>query len=170
MNIVNVLPYSKVSCAVVGNTKPYSRYLKYGASGNEDDTSIGSWNSSLTVDGMRTPGWIYSSKKYGTIVDQLVRDINNGTIKPDAEEKKKGPIVSSELFLALVTRVEKLEEEIKRLQTPVNTKSIEMKMNKIEMKNGRTGKASDDSNETSEESETSEDDTAIKHVPLRKKK
>jgi hypothetical protein len=77
--------YTEKSVAVFGDTKPFSDRLK---------ELGGRYNPNLTLNGEKTPGWIFSNKKKEEL-QQLINNINNGEI--DVQNKSDTSSVLSEL-------------------------------------------------------------------------
>lgn len=77
--------YTEKSVAVFGDTKPFSDRLK---------ELGGRYNPNLTLNGERTPGWIFSNKKKEEL-QQLTDKINKGEI--DVQNKSDTSSILSEL-------------------------------------------------------------------------
>jgi hypothetical protein len=107
---VEIVQYSDKAIAVFGDTKPYVNELK---------ELGGKFNPSLTHENEKKPGWIYP-KKVSDKLQELVTKINAGVVKPSESVKsyatEKINSVDIKVFMALVSRVERLEQEIKLLQ------------------------------------------------------
>lgn len=126
MEIIN---YSDRAVAVFGNTKPYSETLKQAG---------GCYNPSLKYgndEETRRPGWIFPKSKE-TNVKQLVDNLNSqpqptpsssssSTSKPTYS--KSVDTIDKKTFMALVTRVERLEQELKLLQQGAGIKNTNSK-------------------------------------------
>jgi hypothetical protein len=63
--------YTEKSVAVFGDTKPFSEKLK---------ELGGRYNPNLTLNGEKTPGWIFSNKKKEEL-QELTEKINKGEIQ-----------------------------------------------------------------------------------------
>lgn len=104
---LRIVDYSEKSIAVFGDTKPFKNYLL--------DIG-GKYNDKLTFEDKKTPGWIFSKSKRAK-VEELVDEVNDGTLKPEVVEDKvsysRMPEVSRKDFMALVSRVEHLEQLLK---------------------------------------------------------
>lgn len=115
---LDLVDYSERAIAVFGDTKNFKNDLiKIG----------GKFNPSLKrTDDSRAPGYIFSKTKR-TVVENLLRDISTGTVKATpVEEGKRNysnsnsatPIdaVDRKTFMALVSRVERLEQELRLMR------------------------------------------------------
>ncbi len=110
---INIVNYSEKSIAVLGETKPIKEHLS--ALG-------GKWNPSLTHNGEKVAGWIFVTSKRDEVKKVLV-SYSQGTLG-DAPVKEKKEYIkretspsidfqfTKEMYLALVTRIEKLENEL----------------------------------------------------------
>jgi hypothetical protein len=108
---INIVNYSEKSIAVLGETKPLKEHLS--ALG-------GKWNPSLTHNGEKVAGWIFVTSKRDE-VKKILMSYSQGTLG-DAPAKKEyvkretspseGFQFTKEMYLALVTRIEKLENEL----------------------------------------------------------
>ena len=112
MSRVEIKEYSEKAIAVFGDTKPFSNELK--------DIG-GKFNPSLTyTENDKRPGWIYS-KKMADKVRELIEKINAGVVKPTDKSTSSSsydntkPTIDIKIFMALVSRVERLEQELKLL-------------------------------------------------------
>ena len=110
---INIVNYSEKSIAVLGETKPIKEHLS--ALG-------GKWNPSLTHNGEKVAGWIFVTSKRDD-VKKILLSYSQGSLG-DAPVKEKKEYVkretspsidfqfTKEMYLALVTRIEKLENEL----------------------------------------------------------
>ena len=81
----------------------------------------GKFNPSLKNGESRVPGWIFPKSKK-EFVDRLAMDINSGIIKPDnslSSSSSSSPI-NHQAFLALVSRVEALEQELRLMKNQLS--------------------------------------------------
>jgi hypothetical protein len=124
---INIVNYSEKSIAVLGETKPIKEHLS--AIG-------GKWNPSLTHNGEKVAGWIFITSKREE-VKKVLMSYSQGTLG-DAPVKKEYPIkreispsidfqFTKEMYLALVTRIEKLENELVIAKRAVGVSSSESK-------------------------------------------
>jgi len=108
-NKVEIVQYSEKAISVFGDTKPYINELK---------EIGGKFNPALTHENEKKAGWIYP-KKVLEKLQELVTKINAGVVKPSEVSKtnstEKISLVDIKVFMALVSRVERLEQEIKLL-------------------------------------------------------
>ena len=111
-NKVEIVQYSEKAIAVFGDTKPYINELK---------ELGGKFNPALTHENEKKAGWIYPKKALEKL-QELVTKINAGVVKPSEVSKasshsssEKINSVDIKVFMALVSRVERLEQEIKLL-------------------------------------------------------
>ena len=122
---INIVNYSEKSIAVLGETKPIKEHLS--AIG-------GKWNPSLTHNGEKVAGWIFVISKRDE-VKKVLTSYSQGTLG-DAPVKKEYPIkreippsidfqITKEMYLALVTRIEKLENELVIAKRAVGVSSSE---------------------------------------------
>jgi hypothetical protein len=122
---INIVNYSEKSIAVLGETKPLREHLS--AIG-------GKWNPSLTHNGEKVAGWIFVTSKRDE-VKKVLTSYSQGTLG-DAPVKKEYPTkreispsidfqFTKEMYLALVTRIEKLENELVIAKRAVGVSSSE---------------------------------------------
>ena len=122
---INIVNYSEKSIAVLGETKPLREHLS--AIG-------GKWNPSLTHNGEKVAGWIFVSSKRDE-VKKVLTSYSQGSLG-DAPVKKEYPTkreispsidfqFTKEMYLALVTRIEKLENELVIAKRAVGVSSSE---------------------------------------------
>jgi hypothetical protein len=110
---INIVNYSEKSIAVLGETKPIKEHLS--AIG-------GKWNPSLTHNGEKVAGWIFVTSKREEVKKILVSYSQGSLGDVPVKEKKEyvkretspseGFQFTKEMYLALVTRIEKLENEL----------------------------------------------------------
>jgi hypothetical protein len=123
-----IVDYSEKAIALFGETKPYK---------NKITELGGKFNPSLKVENSedRKAGWIFPKSKRKS-VEQLINDIDNGTVQPmSGEEEKtysKTPStsqsssstsftgVSKQDFMNLLSKVERLEQEVNNLKSMLN--------------------------------------------------
>lgn len=129
--------YSEKSIALFGNTKPYSsEIMKIGGKFNP------SLKTSSDEDSARGPGWVFSKSKKNT-VQELVSQINSGVIKPSETTSSKSKkssssssagsvgsidtdnFITKQAFMALVSRVERLEQELRLIHQSTGKCSVE---------------------------------------------
>ena len=122
---INIVNYSEKSIAVLGETKPLKEHLS--AIG-------GKWNPSLTHNGEKVAGWIFVISKRDE-VKKVLTSYSQGTLG-DAPVKKEYPTkreispsidfqFTKEMYLALITRIEKLENELVIAKRAVGVSSSE---------------------------------------------
>ncbi len=108
---ITIVNYSEKAIAVFGNTKEIKDHL----------LSIGGkFNPSLKQNDERVAGWIFPSSKRED-VKKIITSYSQGNLEPVKLESVKKPKeqtensfdVSKEMYLALVSRIESLEAEIK---------------------------------------------------------
>jgi hypothetical protein len=108
---INIVNYSEKSIAVLGETKPIKEHLS--AIG-------GKWNPSLTHNGEKVAGWIFVISKRDE-VKKVLMSYSQGTlgdapVKKEYTKRETSPPsdfqFTKEMYLALVTRIEKLENEL----------------------------------------------------------
>ena len=109
---INIVNYSEKSIAVLGETKPIKEHLS--ALG-------GKWNPSLTHNGEKVAGWIFVTSKRDE-VKKVLTSYSQGTlgdapVKKEYVKRETSPSTNDfqftkEMYLALVTRIEKLENEL----------------------------------------------------------
>ena len=108
---INIVNYSEKSIAVLGETKPIKEHLS--AIG-------GKWNPSLTHNGEKVAGWIFVTSKREE-VKKVLMSYSQGTlgdapVKKEYIKRETSPSIdfqfTKEMYLALVTRIEKLENEL----------------------------------------------------------
>lgn len=133
--------YSERAIALFGDTKPYkNKIMEIG----------GKFNPSLKVSNSddRRAGFIFPKTKR-TVVQQLISDIESGTIEPGAIEEKSNNYtksvsssssssrssvnnttveVSKTDFMNLLSKVERLEQEVNNLKQQLSGKSDNTKM------------------------------------------
>jgi hypothetical protein len=127
---MEVINYTDRSVAVFGNTKPYSDQLKQAG---------GRFNPSLKYgddEETRRPGWIFPKTKENDI-RKLVDNLNSqpqpteNTSTSSSSSKptyqKSVDTVDKKTFMALLTRVERLEQELKLLQKSAGIKNTSTK-------------------------------------------
>jgi 4-hydroxy-3-methylbut-2-enyl diphosphate reductase IspH len=150
---VQLVQYSEKAIAVFGDTKPYINELK---------ELGGKFNPALTRDNEKCPGWIYP-KKTQDAVQELVTRINAGIVKgsetSSSSKSYEKPVVDAKIFMALVSRVERLEQEIKLLHEKMG---ITGKNESVKADLGKT--------EISEDYENEEDEEPIAKPRLMKRK
>jgi hypothetical protein len=115
-----IVDYSERAIALFGDTKPYKGKIM---------ELSGKFNPSLKVENSdeRRPGWVFPKTKKSQ-VEQLIKDINNGEVEPEVVEEKNSyksnntPIKSSTVevsrtdFMNLLSKVERLEQEVNNLK------------------------------------------------------
>ena len=108
---ISIVNYSEKAIAVFGNTKDIKDHLA--ALG-------GKFNPSLKQNDERVPGWVFPTAKREE-VKKIITAFSQGTLGEPPKKVEKVSSVSSpaetftiskEMFLALVTRIEKLEAEL----------------------------------------------------------
>ncbi len=117
---ISIVNYSEKAIAVFGNTKDIKDHLA--ALG-------GKFNPSLKQNDERVPGWVFPTGKKEE-VRKVITAFSQGTLgePPKKVEKITSSVsspaetftISKEMFLALVTRIEKLEAELE-----ISKKTIE---------------------------------------------
>lgn len=117
---ISIVNYSEKAIAVFGNTKDIKDHLA--ALG-------GKFNPSLKQNDERVPGWVFPTGKREE-VKKVITAFSQGTLgePPKKVEKTTSSVsspsetftISKEMFLALVTRIEKLEAELE-----ISKKTIE---------------------------------------------
>lgn len=123
---INIVNYSEKSIAVLGETKPIKEHLS--ALG-------GKWNPSLTHNGEKVAGWIFVTSKREE-VKKVLMSYSQGTLGDAPVKEKKeytkreiSPSIdfqfTKEMYLALVTRIEKLENELVIAKKAVGVSSSE---------------------------------------------
>lgn len=131
MSTLELIDYSERAIAVFGDTKLYLE--SFHALG-------GKYNPSLKYkEDARSPGWVFPKTKRDA-VEAVLNDISTGKIKkaPVTEKKTssyKGPTsshgdkdtVDRKAFLALASRVEKLEQDLAMLMANGNAKKTAVK-------------------------------------------
>jgi hypothetical protein len=109
---INIVNYSEKSIAVLGETKPIKEHLS--AIG-------GKWNPSLTHNGEKVAGWIFVTSKREEVKKVLVSysqgSLGDAPVKKEYVKRETSPSTNDfqftkEMYLALVTRIEKLENEL----------------------------------------------------------
>lgn len=173
--------YTPKSIAIFGNTKPYSEIIK--EKGGKFNPSL---NYGTEDEPDRKPGWIFPSSKR-SIVEQLVNDINNGSIKSNNSSSNSNTKSSSsssnnstsksnyqhdyverKAFMVLISRIEKLEQEVALLTQKFNNNSNSVANNNSK----KTVIEFNEDNSEDEESnneENSDDDTPIPSLLKAKK-
>jgi hypothetical protein len=122
---INIVNYSEKSIAVLGETKPLKEHLS--ALG-------GKWNPSLTHNGEKVAGWIFVTSKRDE-VKKILTSYSQGTlgdapvkkeyVKRDTSPSTNDFQFTKEMYLALVTRIEKLENELVIAKRAVGVSSSE---------------------------------------------
>jgi len=116
---ISIVNYSEKAIAVFGNTKDIKDHLA-GLGGK--------FNPSLKQNDERVPGWVFPTSKKEE-VRKIITAFSQGTLGEPPKKVEKVSAVSSpaetftiskEMFLALVTRIEKLEAELE-----ISKKTIE---------------------------------------------
>ena len=117
---ISIVNYSEKAIAVFGNTKDIKDHLA--ALG-------GKFNPSLKQNDERVPGWVFPTGKREE-VKKIITAFSQGTLgePPKKVERVSSSVsspaetftISKEMFLALVTRIEKLEAELE-----ISKKTIE---------------------------------------------
>ena len=109
---INIVNYSEKSIAVLGETKPIKEHLS--AIG-------GKWNPSLTHNGEKVAGWIFVTSKREEVKKVLVSysqgSLGDAPVKKEYFKRETSPSTNDfqftkEMYLALVTRIERLENEL----------------------------------------------------------
>lgn len=91
---------------VQGNAYPYRDSLKQLG---------GQWNANLRVGDTTTKGWVFPMIKLDEIND-FIKKVSEGKVKPLESSPPQTFSVSQKDFLSLVSRVERLEEELAHLK------------------------------------------------------
>lgn len=123
---INIVNYSEKSIAVLGETKSIKEHLS--AIG-------GKWNPSLTHNGEKVAGWIFVISKRDE-VKKILMSYSQGTLGDVPVKEKKEYIkretspsnefqFTKEMYLALVTRIEKLENELVITKRSIGVSSSE---------------------------------------------
>lgn len=108
---ISIVNYSEKAIAVFGNTKEIKDHL----------LSIGGkFNPSLKQNDERVAGWIFPSSKRED-VKKIITSYSQGNLEPvktevvkkQKEQSEHSFEISKEMYLALVSRIESLEAEIK---------------------------------------------------------
>jgi hypothetical protein len=116
---ISIVNYSEKAIAVFGNTKDIKDHLA--ALG-------GKFNPSLKQNDERVPGWVFPTGKREE-VKKIITAFSQGTLGEPPKKVERVSSVSSpaetftiskEMFLALVTRIERLEAELE-----ISKKTIE---------------------------------------------
>lgn len=114
---ISIVNYSEKAIAVFGNTKDIKDHLL---------TLGGKFNPSLKQNDERVPGWVFPNSKKEE-VRKIITAFSQGTLgePPKKVEKVSSSppetfTISKEMFLALVTRIERLEAELE-----ISKKTIE---------------------------------------------
>jgi len=122
LNQIEIVDYSEKAIALFGETKNYREAIT--AAG-------GKFNPSLKYQEERRGGWIFPKVRRDAI-EKLVNDINSGkcAVSAPVEESKQKysrPVGSTSVtnidnraFLALVSRVEQLEQELDQVKRSLN--------------------------------------------------
>ena len=121
---INIVNYSEKAIAVLGETKPLKDHLS--AIG-------GKWNPSLTHNGEKVPGWIFVISKRDEVKKILLAysqgSLGDAPVKEKKEYTKTTPTnefsFTKEMYLALVSRIEKLESELTIAKRAVGVSSSE---------------------------------------------
>jgi hypothetical protein len=113
---VTLIDYSERGIAVIGNTKPYTKDLK---------TAGGTFNNYVKVGDKSMPGWFFSKTKLKDI-QKLVDDVNSGklTAQEPSYESKENNLDLKKAYQALVSRVERLEQELSLRKIEANNVNI----------------------------------------------
>jgi hypothetical protein len=128
---INIVNYSEKSIAVLGETKPIKDHLS--ALG-------GKWNPSLTHNGEKVAGWIFVTSKRDE-VKKILMSYSQGTLgdvpvkeKKEYTKRETSPTndfqFTKEMYLALVTRIEKLENDLVIAKKAVGVSSSEKAVKK----------------------------------------
>jgi hypothetical protein len=144
MPSLEIVDYTEKSVAVFGDTKSFKEeLLKLG----------GKFNGSLTRNGEKVAGWIFS-KANKEKLNNLNTSILKGEVK--AVEYTETPrYVEYKMFLELVTRVERLEAQLYKLGgSNMVTVSVKNKVNKVNKKEEKEESEESDTLEESSEEET----------------
>jgi hypothetical protein len=142
---VSIEDYSEKCILLKGETKVFKKHIM--------DIG-GKWNGTLK-------GWVFPKTKKD-IVKELTDKINNGKIEPVIEDSEKF-FISKEQYLALVSRVEWLENKLGRQETESKSKKNVSKTTKKQSKK-------DSESEESETSESEESEPEEKKTSFLKKK
>jgi len=119
---VQLVTYSEKAIAIFGETKPYINSLK---------ELGGKFNPALSHENEKSPGWIFPKKSLDK-VQELVTKINAGVIKPtETSSEYREKTVDVKMFMALVSRVERLEQELKLFHSQTGMKEKSSK-NEVE--------------------------------------
>lgn len=112
---MDIIDYTEKSIVIKGDdTKKFTTQL----------TELGGkFNRNLKKeDGSNFPGWVFPKSKR-TALEELKTNISKGNVKPsETDTAKKTTHVSYEMFLGLVSRVERLEAELDALKGNGNKK------------------------------------------------
>lgn len=158
--------YSERAIAVFGDTKMYKEaFTKIG----------GKYNPSLKYGEGRSAGWVFSKTKRD-LVETLLHDISTGKVKKDSPSKaapmtKDGagsiPVdaIDRKTFLALVSRVERLEQEL----TLIKKSKQSVTVKKPVQANVTFSGGSDDDGDDSEDEEEVEYSAPMPRLMPRKK-
>lgn len=138
MPVVSVRDYSEKAILLEGDTKYFATHI--------NETLKGKWNDTLK-------GWIFP-KTRKVMVEDFVKQANAGNIAPEVENKVKS-YVSREDFLAVVSRLERLEAQMSQVlankiePTPVVsiTKGVEQVDLRGEGRGGDGGRGGDEDDE-----------------------
>lgn len=160
-----IADYSERAIALFGETKPYK---------NKITELGGKFNLYLKVDNSedRKPGWIFPKSKR-KVVEQLINDIDNGTVQPMSVEEEKTysksnssssssssssstsiVSVSKQDFMNLLTKVERLEQEVNNLKLMLNGSNTSVKSTPI--KKQKIPEPSDESEQKTDDEEEEE--------------
>lgn len=172
---IELLDYSEKAIAVFGDTKAYK------------DAFIdirGKFNPSLKYgDDERQAGWIFP-KTQRSKVEEVISGIASGKIRPGTGESSSakkyerketssssdsGPVIDKRTFMALVTRVESLEQELRLLRAKVYGSTDEV----VHRASTATATSTITSNISFEDPESGSSDDIDAHRPrllLKKKK
>ncbi len=126
MSKLEIVDYSERAIAVFGDTKLYRESL----------TELkGKFNPFLKRGNDKTPGWIFPKTQKGA-VESLLIGIRNGSVKAtdpssssstfnrsEGTKDSKGLDVSKKDFMALMSRVESLEQDVAQLLSLMKVKS-----------------------------------------------
>ena len=107
-NNIELINYSEKAIAVFGDTKDYRESLA---------SAGGMFNPSLKYKDGRSPGWVFSKSKKAAI-EALLQNIFSGKVSKsvtpyETSATTSGAVmVDKKAFLALASRVERLEQEL----------------------------------------------------------
>ncbi len=165
---ISIVNYSEKAIAVFGNTKDIKDHLA--ALG-------GKFNPSLKQNDERVPGWVFPTGKREE-VKKIITAFSQGTLGESPKKVEKVSSVSSpaetftiskEMFLALVTRIEKLEAELEISKKTIEKLSPMAYIHPIES-NGAKGNKKSTTLKFSENEDLYDEDDARPHKSLFKSK